>query len=270
MTESAIRATLRYTIDTGVKPVNATVGPGGRLRARTGGRNDDHEVGIEDARARVEPPTLDREGFVLVPHFTAVTDFWDEAQRTEIYDSEVVALIREQSGAARVVVFDHTLRSTDPGRHQSDFAREPVKLVHNDYTEWSGPQRVRDLLPDEAEALLRRRFAIIQVWRAIGAPIEAEPLTLCDARTLAPEDLIAAERRHPNRVGEIYQVAHSPAHRWHYFPRMHRDEALVFKVYDSRRDVARFVAHTSFDDPHTPADAPPRESLEVRALAFFA
>lgn len=266
----AVRATLRYTIDTGIKPVNTTVGPGGRLRERTGGRNDDHEVRIEDARARPAPPTLDREGFALVPHVTAVTDFWDEAQRTGLYEREVERLIREQTGAQRVVVFDHTLRSTDRQRHVGDFAREPVKLVHNDYTEWSGPQRVRDVLPDEAEALLGRRFAIIQVWRAIGEPIEAEPLTLCDARSLAPGDLIAAERRHPQRVGEIYQVAHNPAHRWSYFSRMHRDEALIFKVYDSRPDVARFVAHTSFDDPRTPPDAPPRESLEVRTLAFFA
>lgn len=269
MTEPSIRATVRYTIDTGIKPVNATVGPGGRLRERTGGQDDDHVVTIEDARARRQPPRLDREGFVLVPHATAVTDFWDEDQRTQIYDREIEQLVCEQTGAVRVVVFDHTLRSTDPRRHDGDFAREPVKLVHNDYTEWSGPQRVRDLLPDEAPELLRRRFAIVQVWRAIGAPIDRDPLALCDARTLAAEDLIAAERRHPNRVGEIYQVAYNPAHRWSYFSRMKRDEALVFKVYDSRRDVARFVPHGSFDHPITPADPPPRESLEVRTLALF-
>ncbi len=266
---ASVEASLRYTIDTGIKPVNATVGPGGRLRQRTGGRDDLRVVAIHDARA--EAPSLEREGFVLVEHPTAVTDFWDEAQREAIYDPEIEALVRAVSGAAKVLVFDHTLRSADPRRQDQDYAREPVKIVHNDYTDWSGPQRVRDLLPPEqAEARLRRRVAVIQVWRAIGAPIEAEPLALCDARTLAPADLIPAERRHPNRVGEIYQVAYSPAHRWSYFPRMTRDEAVVFKVYDSERDGrARFVPHTSFDLPPTPGGAAPRESLEVRTLAFF-
>ena len=83
--------------------------------------------------------------------------------------------------------------------------REPVLNVHNDYTEWSGPQRVRDLLPGEAEDLLKRRFAIIQVWRAINQPIQSNPLAIADARSLAPRDLIRAERRYPNRVGETYQ-----------------------------------------------------------------
>ena len=148
--------------------------------------------------------------------------------------------------------------------------REPVKSVHNDYTEWSGPQRVRDLLPDDAEDLISRRFAIIQVWRAIREPIARDPLAIADGRSLAPKDFIAAERRFPDRVGEIYQFAYNPAHRWNYFPRMTRDEALVFKVYDSAKDGrARWGAHTSFDDPTSPTNAHPRESIELRAFAFF-
>jgi hypothetical protein len=137
--------------------------------------------------------------------------------------------------------------------------------VHNDYTEWSG------LLPDEAEKLLAHRFAIIQVWRAINLPIQSNPLAIADARSLAPEDLIRAERRYPHRVGETYRIRHNPAHRWFYFPEMRRDEALVFKVYDSAKDGrARFTAHSSFNDPNTPAGAPPRQSIEARTLAFFA
>jgi hypothetical protein len=167
-------------------------------------------------------------------------------------------------------VFDHTLRSSDDDDRAAKKIREPVKSVHNDYTEWSGPQRVRDLLPDEAEALIAGRFAIIQVWRAVGRPIERNPLALIDARTIAFSDYIASERRFPDRVGEIYLVQHNPAHRWTYFPRMRRDEALVFKVYDSATDGrARWGAHSSFDDPTTPPTAPPRESIEIRAFAFF-
>jgi hypothetical protein len=173
-----------------------------------------------------------------------------------------------------VVVFDHTLRSGSEEEREARLIREPVLSAHNDYTEWSGPQRVRELMGDEAERLLARRFAIIQVWRAAYPnavdPIVANPLALVDARSVAPEDLLVAERRYPNRVGQTYRLKYSPRHRWVYFPRMRRDEALVFKVYDSEKDGrARFTPHTSFDDPTTPAGAPPRQSIEARALAFF-
>ncbi len=174
------------------------------------------------------------------------------------------------SGAARVVVFDHTLRSGDEGEREARLLREPVLSAHNDYTEWSAPNRVREVLPDEAEALLKRRFAIIQAWRAINQPIRSNPLAVADARSVAPQDLLIAERRYPHRVGQTYRLKYNPAHRWFYFPQMRRDEALVFKVYDSEKDGrARFTPHTSFEDPTTPAGAPPRQSIEVRTLAFF-
>ena len=126
-------------------------------------------------------------------------------------------------------------------------------------------------MPDEAEALLENRMAIIQVWRAINTPIARNPLAIVDARTLAAEDFVPAERRFPDRVGEIYQFKHNTAHRWTWFPHMRRDEALVFKVYDSLTDgTARWGAHTSFDDPATAPDAAPRESIELRTLVFNA
>ena len=150
--------------------------------------------------------------------------------------------------------------------------REPVRRVHNDYTEWSGPQRVRDLFPaGEAEELLQRRFAVIQVWRPIRKPVRTAPLAIADAGSLAPKDMIATERRYPDRVGEIYHITYNPGHRWLYFPNMQRNEALVFKCYDSRTDGrARFTAHSAFVDPTSPANAAPRESIEIRTLAFWA
>jgi len=102
--------------------------------------------------------------------------------------------------------------------------------VHNDYTEWSGPQRVRDLLPQEADELLRRRFAIVQVWRPIRHPVETFPLAICDAPSLSDDDLVVSERRYPNRVGQTYAISYNPKHRWYWFPHMRRDEAIVFKV----------------------------------------
>src|SRR5205814_6222548 len=102
-----------------------------------------------------------------------VHDFFEIDELKREYYGEVEALVKKVSGATRVVVFDHTLRSGDEAEREAKLVREPVLNVHNDYTEWSGPQRVRELLPDEAENLLRRRFAIIQVWRAIKQPIQA-------------------------------------------------------------------------------------------------
>jgi hypothetical protein len=167
-------------------------------------------------------------------------------------------------------VFDHTLRSGDEAEREAKLVREPVLSAHNDYTEWSGPQRVRDVMGEETERLLEGRFAIIQVWRAIADPIRSNPLAMADARSVAAEDLLIAERRYPNRVGQTYRLKYSPAHRWYYFPLMRRDEAVVFKVYDSAKDGrARFTPHTSFQDPATPPGAPPRQSIEARALAFF-
>jgi hypothetical protein len=213
---------------------------------------------------------LDTTGFELADHPTRMKNFFDEDELRAVYYPEAQSLIAGRSGASRVHIFDHTLRTGDADDRLSRKLREPVKSVHNDYTEWSGPQRVRDILPDEAEDLLTGRFAIVQIWRAIGNPIESEPLAIADARSIAESDFIAAERRFPNRVGEIYQFEHNPAHRWYTFPRMRRDEALVFKVYDSARDGrARWSMHTSFDDPTTPPDAAPRESIELRAFAFF-
>jgi hypothetical protein len=142
--------------------------------------------------------------------------------------------------------------------------------VHNDYTEWSAPKRVHDLLPDEAEELLKRRFAIVQVWRPVSHPVESFPLAFCDARTLSPENLIASERRYPDRTGETYTVTYSPMHKWFWIPRMQREEALVFKVYDSAKDGrARWAVHAAFEDQTAPAAPRPRESIEIRALAFF-
>ena len=266
---ASVQATLTYTVDTGEKPVQATAGPGGRLRERTGCYRE-HAVTIGDGRPIAGELTLDEQGFVLTTSDTRVEDFWDEDQLRSVYYPEVEALIKQVSGAERVVIFDHTLRSGDKATQETRFAREPVAIVHNDYTEWSGPQRVRDVLPDEAEKLLEHRVAVIQVWRPIRGPVESWPLAICDARSLAAEDLIATERRHPDRVGEIYQVAYNPGQRWLYFPRMARNEALVFKCYDSMTDGrARFTAHASFDDPGSPPDPPARESIEMRTLAFF-
>jgi hypothetical protein len=266
--DTAIEAPLIYSVRTDVKPVSATGGKDGLMRS-TVGTFAKHVMRIEDGRRRVSEFRLDDAGFELADHPTKMRDFFDPEQLRGVYYPEMERLIGERTGASRVFVFDYTLRSSDEDERAQRKIREPVQRVHNDYTEWSGPQRVRDFFPDEAEVLIGRRFAIVQVWRAINRPIERNPLALADARSIAFSDLIPAERRFPDRVGEIYMVEHNPSHRWTYFPRMRRDEAIVFKVYDSDSGRARWTAHTSFGDPTTPPGAPPRESIEIRAFAFF-
>ena len=258
-----------YTVDTGEKLVNETFGPN-NIRRRKTGTHELKQMAVQNGRLLADRLSLEEHGFVLIEHKTKVADFFDAAQLEAVYYPEVEQLIKVTSGASRVVIFDHTLRSGDEGEREARLIREPVLSAHNDYTEWSGPHRVREILPNEAEALLARRFAIIQVWRAINQPIQRNPLAVADAKSIGMEDLIVAERRYPHRVGQTYRLKYSPNHRWFYFPEMRRDEALVFKVYDSEKDGrARFTPHTSFDDPASTPNAPPRQSIEVRALAFF-
>jgi hypothetical protein len=264
-----IEATLNYIVDDGSKVFTIVASPGGS-DTRSGGKPDPRRITVHNGRPHANDFILERHGFRFVRHDTKVEEFYDDDQIRRIYYREMEALIKAESGAERVVVFDHTLRTADDELRVSKGIREVVRRVHNDYTEWSGPQRVRDILPDEAEELLQRRFAIIQVWRPIRHPVETYPLAMADAQTLSPQDMVVSERRAPGRIGQTYAIKYNPMHKWYWFPRMRRDEALVFKVFDSLKDGrARWTAHTAFADPTSPAQARPRESIEIRTLAFF-
>ena len=214
---------------------------------------------------------LDEHGFVFVDHETRLRNFGDEAERTRVYDREVEALIKKHSGASDVVVFDHTIRITDDETQRIAGARPTVKGVHNDYTERSAPVRLREIVGEaQAERRMKKRWAIIQVWRPIRGPVLIDPLGICDGRSIPQKNFILVQRRYKYRTGEVYHIAYDPSHRWYWFPRMTRDEALVFKVFDSDEAMpSRFTAHSAFDDPNTPPGAPPRESIETRTFAFF-
>lgn len=267
-----VEAPVKYLADAAAVPVYvASVGGGDATLHK--GNYVMQTVAIHDGRARPEPFSLDREGFALVTQASAVQDFYDDAQIAAVYDAEVKALLRNETGAARVEIFDHTRRAASLEVQKARQIREPASIIHNDYTARSGPRRLRDHFaetPGEAEALLQRRFAIVNVWRSIRGVVRTAPLALCDAASVAPEDLVSVERRARDRIGEIQQALYSPAHRWYCFPEMGPGEALLIKTYDSAEDGrARFTIHTSFEDPRAPADAPPRESLETRCFVFF-
>src|SRR5215510_9509510 len=265
----AITATMTYLVPTGKKPVSYQYDPPPGVPMRSG-TYEDRSVTIHNARLLASGLSLDREGFAIVPHVTRAKDLSDDAEVKAVYYPEVEQLLKQATGANRVVIFDHTIRSAPLAGTGRKGIREPVKRVHNDYTVKSGPQRVRDLVPDEAEELLQHRFAVINVWRPLRRTVEDTPLGLLDARTIGPQDLIATDLVYPDRIGETYAVAYNPAHRWFYYPRQRADEAVLLKCYDSQEDGrARFPAHSAFDDPTAAAGVPPRESIEIRTLVFF-
>jgi hypothetical protein len=213
---------------------------------------------------------LDHEGFELIHHETAVKDFYDDEEVEGVYYPEVERALKDATGADRVFIFDHTTRRRIPGADDDRSGpRQPVARVHVDHTAKSGPQRVRDLLPDEAEELLRGRVQVINLWRPIRGPLRDSPLAVCDARSVRFDDLVPSDLVYPHRVGETYQVVYNPAHRWFFVPDMQADEALLLKCFDSKTDGrARFAPHSAFIDPTAPIDTPPRESIEVRTLVL--
>ena len=232
----------------------------------------DVPVTIHNGRLADPAPTLEREGFELVDHVSDVSDFYDEDQITVGHYPEIIRFLMATTGATDVHIFDHTLRVQDDAKRQAHDTRGPVHIVHNDYTEKSGPQRIVDLLePARAEKFLSGRFALVNVWRSIGPDVQRLPLAIADARSMAEGDFIATEMVYADRTGEIYQIAENPAQRWSYFPNMTRDEVVLLKCFDSTHDGrARYTAHGAFDDPSVPAATPPRESLEIRTLLSFA
>src|SRR6185312_656960 len=207
------------------KLVTYVAKPGG-VDEREGGETITRRVRLHNGRPLADRFEFEREGFRFVPHRSRVADFLSDDEVRRVYYPECQELIKQVSGAKRVVVFDHTLRTASSDQRETQKIRDIVSRVHNDYTEWSGPQRVRDIMGDEAEALLRGRFAIIQVWRPINHPVESHPLAICDAQTVKPETLVVNERRYPDRIGQTFAITYDPEQRWYWFPGMRPDEAL--------------------------------------------
>jgi len=273
--QTSVRAALNYLVPNGERPYSYQYDPPPGTPVRS--TNYESRV-VTIANGRLQPtPELDVEGFAFVTAPTAIGDFYAEGALPAAYYSEVERAVAEATGASLVLAFDHNIRNG--GAHRPAGIREPVSRVHNDFTFKSAPERARRVLGHDARAqrmlgdatdrLLKRRFAFINLWRPIRGPLVDQPLAVCDARSVAPGDLIAQDLIYRDRVGETYAVAFNPLHRWVYFPGMQRDEALLIKCYDSGDDRARLAPHSAFSDPTTPDGAPPRESIETRTIAFF-
>jgi hypothetical protein len=269
-----IQAALNYLAATGEKPVTYAYQPPPGIPWSTAAA-DEHATIIHNLRPAASEFLLDHVGFQFLTHRSAVKNFWDEDDIRRVYYPESVALLKRVTGASEVRVFDHTLRRRAPGESDRStkpgVARQPANRVHVDQTAASGVSRLRAEYPDEADELLRRRVAIVNLWRPIKSPVLDAPLAVCDARSVKPQDLIASDLVYRDRRGETYNLIYNPGQRWFYAPEMRADEVLLLKCYDSRDDgaVARFAPHTAFIDPTAPHDAPPRESIELRTFVIF-
>jgi hypothetical protein len=267
---AAIDAPLYFLRPMAARPVSYQYDPPPGVPVRTG-QYDPHAVTIHDARPLAATLSLDIQGFALVRAPSACDSFEDEAAIRAVYYPEVERLIAAATGAERVIAFDHNVRSAAREARGEAGIRGPVGRTHNDFTARSGPERAQREL--EARGLdvrlLRRRFAIVNLWRPIGRPVEKSPLALCDARSIADGDLIACDLVYRDRVGETYALQFDPAQRWYHFPRLAPDEAILIKGFDSAEGVARFTAHSAFEDPGSRRDAPERESIEARALVIY-
>ncbi|HSD73794.1 MAG TPA: CmcJ/NvfI family oxidoreductase [Steroidobacteraceae bacterium] len=265
-----VRAGLNFILPSTQKPRSFEYDPPAGM-PRTTAFYEERAVAIRNMRSVASGFSLEREGVRLVTAPSDVADFYDESQIRNVYYPEAEKLVTELTGASRAVIFDHTIRRRIDGAadRTTGVPRQPVPRVHVDYTVKSGPQRVRDLLADEADELLRRRFSVINVWRPIRGPLQDSPLAVSDASSVQFDDLVPVDLVYQDRIGEIYMVKFNPSQRWFYAPRMSSDEVLAFKCYDSAEDGrARFAPHAAFEDPTAPLDAWPRESIELRVLAF--
>ena len=272
MSEHSTRAVLRYLIPGDGKPIYyASVGGAEAQLNISNAEVEERVVSINDARDQSVPASLDKEGFSLHSHDSEISDFYELADQQHSYEEELRDLVLPLVGGSDLLVFDHTLRSDSAAIRSQHNTREPAAIVHNDYTEASAKNRIRNLLPSkEAKHLLLGQFAIINVWRSISGPVIQSPLTCCDAQTLVETDCVASERRAKDRIGELELVSFNSEHRWYYYPEMTGTEVLLIKTFDSAKDGrARRSAHTAFDNPLAPPGAPARESVESRLLVFY-
>jgi len=233
-----------------------------------------HTVEIEDARARSTPPTLEREGFAIYPHRSAVRDFRDSAEVERVHVPEIRDFLLRTSGADDVVVtgagvLRFSEKSPDSGRLNNS---RPARFVHIDVSDRTAAMFAERSAPRPLAAV--RRWANYNVWRVLSPPPQDVPLAVCDARSVAPEDLVPADavfdmKGAPQWSFEGLVIRYSPRHRWSYFSGMSPVEALVFKTCDSDPAHPHSLPHSAFDDPSCPAGVPPRASIEMRAIAYW-
>lgn len=269
MNKLDIETSLRYLKRSTEKPIYYASRGGVGENFNIGLEFEEKRVTIYNARELQASPTLDHHGFALQNHKTGIVDFYQLNAQQSLYDSELGELIRSVTGARKVIVFDHTIRSDSASIRQQRNTREPANFIHNDYTPYSAQKRLKELL-EPSEVKQHSRWAIINVWRSVRGVVLNSPIACCDASSVNPVDLVAVERRAHDRIGEIEFVTWNPGHRWYYFPHMQSSEVLLIKTFDSndREHVTRTI-HSAVQNPFANEATSPRESIESRILVLY-
>lgn len=237
--------------------------------------------GVTMRSARDLSTSLDREGFILVPHVSAVDDFGlieENAAVDQLYIDEMTKLLRETTGGVFAVMLGGAKKRF--GESAKDLLAplinaKPARYPHADNTDASAQKLFEQITAAAGDQLPKNaRWALYNLWRAVSPPPQDFPLAICDAGSVGPADEVVVtavtstretgEMRH-DTTGYLY----NPQHRWHYYPDMTRDEVILFKAHDSREDLTRRVPHTAFTDPSCPAGTPTRASVEARGLVIF-
>jgi hypothetical protein len=225
---------------------------------------------------------LDREGFLLTTHVSAVTDFnliQEDAEVDQQYVDETAELVGALTGARRVLLLGGGKKRYGEGateRLAPLSNAKPARYPHADNTDASAIQlaEMMDFFLEDLDLKQYARYAMYNVWRTFSPPPQDFPLAVCDARSVTPSDevtvtAITMERNAGDIVHDTVGYAHRADHRWYYFPDMTIDEVIVFKSHDSDPSRAVRVPHTAFTDPTCPSGIPTRASVEMRALALF-
>jgi hypothetical protein len=164
---------------------------------------------IVDGWSLVNTFSLDCEGLAMKEFHSAFDRFDDDDAVRDQFYATVAEFVRATVAAGRVIVFDHTIRSKVNVQQQTaertTTQRAPVMIVHCDYTPTSGPLRVRQLVPDEADALLERRVAFYNFWKPLKRRVEEKPLAMCDVTSASQDDMLKMVLRYRERTGETFR-----------------------------------------------------------------
>jgi hypothetical protein len=233
-------------------------------------------VTVSNMRAAGGGFSLDREGFTLADAPTSVHDFYDRDEVSRRYVPEARELIRSLTGCTATALLNSpVVRVSGRVGTRPAGATFTGDFAHADFSAPAAEAMLRRNVPaGEVAERLRHRYSVFNVWRTFSGPPQDVPLALCDTRSVAPLDKQYCEITMTAASGDLLTwenitYYHNEAHRWWYCPDMTRDEAYVFRSFDSAPTHAEQVPHSAFVNDSCPASAPPRASIELRVFAFY-
>jgi len=218
--------------------------------------------------------TVDTAGFQIIQHESLlnIEDFADEAKIKREYYAEVEQLLKDVTGATKIIFFDYTLRRRkhDAPEDFNPQNRGPGLRVHVDQTPKSGRDHIFQHGGADAERLNKNRIQIINVWRPLRV-VQDAPLAYCDFRTVEAQDLVPVAMLGGPYDGEVYHLRANQAQKWYFYKDQTPSDVVLLKCYESEPGEGRAMVtpHSAFVDPAVPYGVPARESIEVRALVCY-